>query len=88
MSGVAPSLAVTRSASARSVSAACGTSQARRSSGVATVADSPMVRMSGASFRSRASPSERRSPALGGHQRMQFVEDDGREPVEEDLGLR
>ncbi len=42
--------------------ASCATSQAQRSSGSATVAESPIVFRPGASVRSRASPSERRSP--------------------------
>ena len=54
----------------------CGTRNRASDSGSATVADSPIARICGASRHSRARPERQQIAALGGDQRMQFVEHD------------
>ena len=61
----------------------CGTRKRHRSSGSATVADRPTVVSCGASANSRARPSDKQIAALGGDQRMQFVEHDAPERAEQ-----
>ena len=68
---------------ARPRPATCGTSQAQRSSGSATVAERPIVSRPGESWRSRARPSDRRSPRFDDDERMELVEDDAAEAAEE-----
>ena len=64
MSGCAPPSTTIWSARLRGASGSCATSQAQSSSGSATVAERPIVFSPGASLRSRARPSDRRSPRL------------------------
>ena len=61
----------------------CGTRKRASNSGSATVAESPIARISGASRHSRASPSDKQIAALGGDERMQFVEHDALERGEQ-----